>query len=80
MAEDYLVCLEDGRHFRSLKRHLRDAHGLSPEAYCERWGLDADYPMSAPSSAAKRAAAMKAARAAKKRKATGPAHRTKAAA
>ncbi|MBT5416313.1 MAG: MucR family transcriptional regulator [Rhodospirillaceae bacterium] len=45
---DYLVCLENGRRFRSLKRHLRTAHGLTPEEYRARWGLPPDYPMVAP--------------------------------
>jgi predicted transcriptional regulator/ribosomal protein S18 acetylase RimI-like enzyme len=45
---DYLVCLENGRRLRSLKRHLRVAHGLTPEEYRARWGLPADYPMVAP--------------------------------
>ena len=43
-----IVCLEDGRRFKSLKRHLRAAHGLSPEEYRAKWGLDERYPMVAP--------------------------------
>ena len=46
---DYLVCLEDGKKLKMLKRHLQTAYGLSPEQYRERWGLAADYPMVAPS-------------------------------
>ncbi|MET0605703.1 MAG: MucR family transcriptional regulator [Beijerinckiaceae bacterium] len=46
---EYLVCLEDGLKFKSLKRHLRTKYGLSPEQYREKWGLPADYPMVAPS-------------------------------
>lgn len=45
---DYLICLEDGKKFKSLKRHLMTHYGLSPEAYREKWHLDADYPMVAP--------------------------------
>jgi predicted transcriptional regulator len=44
---DYVTCLEDGRRFKSLKRHL-SLHGLTPQEYRERWGLPADYPMVAP--------------------------------
>jgi predicted transcriptional regulator len=46
---DYLICLEDGKKFKSLKRHLRTHYNLSPEQYREKWGLPADYPMVAPS-------------------------------
>jgi predicted transcriptional regulator len=45
---DYIVCLEDGKKFKSLKRHLRTHYNLSPEAYREKWGLPHDYPMVAP--------------------------------
>jgi predicted transcriptional regulator len=45
---DYIVCLEDGKKFKSLKRHLRTHYDLSPEEYRERWGLPHDYPMAAP--------------------------------
>ncbi len=48
ITPDYLVCLEDGRHFKTLKRHLRTSYGLTPDAYRARWGLPADYPMVAP--------------------------------
>lgn len=51
---DYLVCLEDGKKFKSLKRHLRTRYGLSPEDYRERWNLSPDYPMVAPNYAAAR--------------------------
>lgn len=51
---DYLVCLEDGKKFKSLKRHLRSRYGLSPEDYRARWNLPADYPMVAPNYAAAR--------------------------
>lgn len=49
IAPDYLICLEDGKKFKSLKRHLRTHYDLSPEQYREKWGLPADYPMVAPS-------------------------------
>jgi predicted transcriptional regulator len=54
VTPDYIVCLEDGKKLKMLKRHLRTAYGLSPEAYRERWGLPADYPMVAPNYAKQR--------------------------
>lgn len=48
ISSDYLICLEDGKKFKSLKRHLRTHYNLSPEEYREKWGLGADYPMVAP--------------------------------
>ena len=48
MTPEYLVCLEDGKRFKSLKRHLRTQYKMSPEQYRERWSLAADYPMVAP--------------------------------
>jgi predicted transcriptional regulator len=48
LTPDYLICLEDGKKFKSLKRHLRSHYNLSPEQYREKWGLPADYPMVAP--------------------------------
>jgi len=45
---DYLICLEDGKKFKSLKRHLRTQYKMSPEQYRERWNLPSDYPMVAP--------------------------------
>ncbi|WP_018389840.1 MucR family transcriptional regulator [Ancylobacter sp. FA202] len=56
---DYIVCLEDGKRFKSLKRHLRTQYNLTPEAYREKWGLPADYPMVAPNYAAARSALAK---------------------
>ena len=50
----YLVCLEDGKKFKSLKRHLRTQYSMTPEQYREKWGLPADYPMVAPNYAAAR--------------------------
>ena len=54
ITPDYLICLEDGKKFKSLKRHLRTHYNLSPEEYRERWSLPADYPMVAPNYAAAR--------------------------
>ena len=51
---DYVVCLEDGKKLKMLKRHLKTAFGLTPAEYRERWGLPADYPMVAPNYAARR--------------------------
>jgi predicted transcriptional regulator len=48
LTPDYLICLEDGRRFKSLRRHLRAKFGLTPEAYRAKWGLPKDYPMVAP--------------------------------
>lgn len=48
ITPDYLVCLEDGKKFKSLKRHLRTEYDISPEEYRAKWGLPADYPMVAP--------------------------------
>jgi predicted transcriptional regulator len=48
VTPDYIICLEDGKKFKSLKRHLRTHYDLSPEQYREKWGLPADYPMVAP--------------------------------
>jgi predicted transcriptional regulator len=45
---DYLICLEDGKKFKSLKRHLRTHYDLTPEQYREKWNLPSDYPMVAP--------------------------------
>ena len=56
IAPDYVVCLEDGKKFKSLKRHLRTQYNLTPEQYREKWGLPADYPMVAPNYAAARSA------------------------
>lgn len=48
IGEDFLICLEDGMKFKSLKRHLRTKYDMTPEEYREKWGLPADYPMVAP--------------------------------
>ncbi len=52
---DYIVCLEDGEKYKMLRRHLRTAHDMTPDAYRERWGLAADYPLVAPKYAEVRA-------------------------
>lgn len=54
VTDDYLICLEDGRRLKALKRYLRRCYGLSPEQYRERWGLPADYPMAAPAHSRRR--------------------------
>ncbi len=54
ISEEYLVCLEDGRKFKSLKRHLRTRYNLTPEQYRAKWQLPVDYPMVAPGYAATR--------------------------
>ena len=59
ITNDYLICLEDGRKFKSLKRHLRTQYNLSPEEYREKWGLASDYPMVAPAYAKARSALAK---------------------
>lgn len=59
ITPDYLICLEDGKQFKSLKRHLRTHYDLSPEDYREKWGLPSDYPMVAPNYAAARSALAK---------------------
>lgn len=59
MTPDYIVCLEDGKQFKSLKRHLTVHYKLSPDKYRAKWGLPADYPMVAPNYAASRSALAK---------------------
>lgn len=54
ITPDYIICLEDGKKLKMLKRHLKSAYNLTPEEYRERWGLSADYPMTAPNYADKR--------------------------
>jgi predicted transcriptional regulator len=54
ITPDYIICLEDGKKFKSLKRHLRNQFNLTPEQYREKWGLGSDYPMVAPNYAAAR--------------------------
>ena len=59
ITNEYIICLEDGRKFKSLKRHLRTQYNLSPEQYREKWGLPPDYPMVAPAYAKARSALAK---------------------
>ncbi len=54
VTPEYIVCLEDGKKLKMLKRHLKTAYDMSPEDYRERWGLPADYPMVAPNYAKQR--------------------------
>ena len=54
VSNDYLICLEDGKKLKMLRRHLKRVYGLTPEQYRARWGLPSDYPMVAPSYARKR--------------------------
>lgn len=54
IASDYIVCLEDGKKFKSLRRHLRTQYDMTPEQYRDKWGLPPDYPMVAPNYAAAR--------------------------
>lgn len=54
ISGDFLICLEDGKKFKSLKRHLRARYNLTPEEYRVRWGLPSDYPMVAPNYTASR--------------------------
>ena len=59
VTPDSIVCLEDGKKFKSLKRHLRTHYDLTPEEYREKWGLPSDYPMVAPNYAKARSALAK---------------------
>ena len=59
ITPDFLICLEDGKQLKMLKRHLKTAYGLSPDDYRQRWGLAHDYPMVAPNYAKKRSALAK---------------------
>ena len=54
VTPDYIICLEDGKKLKMLKRHLKTAYNMTPEEYRERWGLPADYPMVAPNYARQR--------------------------
>jgi predicted transcriptional regulator len=54
VTNDYIVCLEDGRKLKMLKRYLRSSYNMTPDDYRKRWGLPADYPMVAPAYAARR--------------------------
>ena len=54
VTDDHIICLEDGKKLKMLKRHLKTAYGMTPEDYRAKWGLPPDYPMVAPNYAAKR--------------------------
>jgi len=54
VTPDYIICLEDGKKLKMLKRHLKTSYNMTPEAYRERWGLPNDYPMVAPNYAQQR--------------------------
>jgi predicted transcriptional regulator len=54
LTSDHIICMEDGKKFKSLKRHLMTEHGMTPDAYKGKWKLPADYPMVAPNYAAVR--------------------------
>ena len=54
ITADYIICLEDGKKFKSLKRHLRTRYGMTPDEYRAKWGLPHDYPMVAPNYAKER--------------------------
>ncbi|WP_342234474.1 MucR family transcriptional regulator [Inquilinus sp. OTU3971] len=73
VTSDWIICLEDGRKLRMLKRHLRTAYNMTPDEYRERWGLPSDYPMVAPNYSTRRSALAKAAGLGTRRPATGPA-------
>lgn len=55
VTTDYIVCLEDGKKFKTLKRHLKTAYGMTPDDYRAKWGLPKEYPMTSPSYARRRA-------------------------
>ncbi len=59
VTPDYIICLDDGKKLKMLKRHLKTSYGITPDEYRERWGLPSDYPMVAPNYAAKRSALAK---------------------
>ena len=59
VTDDFIISLEDGRKFKSLKRHLTAEYGMTPNQYREKWGLPADYPMVAPAYAKQRSALAK---------------------
>jgi predicted transcriptional regulator len=59
VTPDAVICLEDGKKFKSLKRHLRTHHNMTPEEYREKWGLGTDYPMVAPNYAEARSSLAK---------------------
>ena len=75
ITPDYIVCLEDGKHLKMLKRHLRTTYDMSPEDYRAKWNLPADYPMVAPNYAATRSEFAKKIGLGRKPANTAPAHK-----
>ncbi|WP_394100503.1 MucR family transcriptional regulator [Roseixanthobacter pseudopolyaromaticivorans] len=73
VTADFIICLEDGKKFKSLKRHIRTQYGLTPAEYRQKWNLPADYPMVAPSYAESRSALAKVSGLGQLRKAAAPA-------
>ena len=73
ITPEYLICLEDGKKFKSLKRHLRSAFDMTPEEYRAKWGLPPDYPMVAPAYAEARSQLAKSMGLGQKRRKTSPA-------
>ncbi|MFO1118185.1 MAG: MucR family transcriptional regulator [Beijerinckiaceae bacterium] len=71
VTPDFIICLEDGKQFKSLKRHLRTAYGMTPDQYRDKWGLKPDYPMVAPAYAKRRSALAKASGLGQQRRKTG---------
>ncbi|KQU85650.1 MucR family transcriptional regulator [Ensifer sp. Root31] len=67
VTADFIICLEDGKKFKSLRRHLMAKYGVTPEQYREKWGLPAEYPMVAPSYAQQRSELARASGLGKKR-------------
>ncbi len=79
ITPDFLICLEDGKKFKSLKRHLRTSYDMSPEQYRAKWNLPADYPMVAPAYAEARSNLAKKMGLGQQRKKTPAGRRSKAA-
>ncbi|MDX8502109.1 MucR family transcriptional regulator [Mesorhizobium sp. VK4C] len=77
VTPDYIICLEDGKKFRSLKRHLTTHFGLTPDEYREKWGLSRDYPMVAPNYSESRSALAKSMGLGRKAAKKAPAKRAK---
>ena len=77
VQNDFIICREDGKKFKSLKRHLRTKYDMSPEDYRAKWGLSADYPMVAPSYAAARSNLAKAMELGQQRRKAAPASEPK---
>lgn len=71
VTDDYIVCLEDGKRFKSLKRHLRTRYNMTPEEYRQKWNLGSDYPMVAPNYARARSSLAKAMGLGQQRRARG---------